>query len=335
MKTGEIPIAQLRRDGGTQIRAALDEDTVTEYAAIIREGGAMPPVLVVHDGKNHWVVDGFHRIEAALRAGKTRQIVESCEGTLETAILEACGANQRHGLRRSTADKRRAVETMLAHPVAKDWSLRRIADHIGVSHEMVATHRSKVSTVDASKVIADSVNSGITNDSPQSDGGEGAGAKTRGSNQAGSGDGEDQTRLSAPAPDEPCRTCHGVHGAPRCPGADEPPIDMLGLTAPADWLEGVAGTIAGLERISGALTALVGAAGAIGAAAPVVQAARQAVQQAGATVRALTPVMACAYCRDPGGKLGRRAKCSACGDLGWLTKEQAARVPPAMAKAVA
>ena len=311
MKTGTLAIANVRRDGGTQIRAALDENTVLEYTALIQAGVKLPPVGVYQDGPlsrgtKFWLWDGFHRIEAHARAGATRIEVEFRDGTLDDAILAACAANQAHGLRRTNADKRRAVETMLAHPIAKDWSARRIADHIGVTHAMVAEHRVKVSTVDTLSCVKEQDIKDLRRETPRDEG--------LADGDEGAGDG--------------CITVHD-----QVPAPDEPAIDMLGLKAPADWLEGVAALLAGLERINGALTALVGAAGSIGGPPPVVQAARQAVQQAGASVRALAPVMACVYCKDPGGGAGRRVKCSACGDLGWLTKEQAARVPPAMAKA--
>ena len=58
----------IRRDGGTQMRAALDVATVHEYHDLIRDaGGAWPfrdPVRLVHDGSDHWLVDGFHRLQA-------------------------------------------------------------------------------------------------------------------------------------------------------------------------------------------------------------------------------------------------------------------------------
>lgn len=60
-------------------------------------------------------------------------------GTLLDARLYAYGANQGHGLRRSSEDKRKAVLGMLAD--FSDWSDSRIARHVGVSDKTVAAHR--------------------------------------------------------------------------------------------------------------------------------------------------------------------------------------------------
>jgi hypothetical protein len=63
-------------------------------------------------------------------------------GTRDEALLAAATANRKHdqsGLRRTNADKRRAVEFVLRN--RGDWSDRRIADHVGVSHPLVASVR--------------------------------------------------------------------------------------------------------------------------------------------------------------------------------------------------
>jgi hypothetical protein len=67
--------------------------------------------------------------------------VEVWPGTLRDAILFAAGANDRHGLRRSREDKRRAVETLLADAEWAAWSDREIARRCAVSHPLVAAVR--------------------------------------------------------------------------------------------------------------------------------------------------------------------------------------------------
>lgn len=105
------------------------------------------------------------------------------------------------------------------------------------------------------------------------------------------------------------------------------PIAMHGIEAPDGWLDGVKATIDGLTTLDNKLRALVGQAGGLSATPAVSQAAREAIRQAGDRVRALIPVMACVYCRDPDGELLRAMNCSACGGEGTLTAEQAQRVP--------
>lgn len=136
-----IAIAKLRRDGGTQPRAMLDPSTVEVYADGVREGASFPPVVVFHDGTNHWLADGFHRTEAHAVAGESEIAADIRPGTQRDAILFACGANATHGLRRTTEDKRRAVILLLLDPEWSGWSDREIAGRAHVSHPFVAKLR--------------------------------------------------------------------------------------------------------------------------------------------------------------------------------------------------
>jgi hypothetical protein len=141
VKTFTAPIASIRRDGGTQIRAALDEATVAAYAQLLAEGGELPPVVVFDDEKTLWLADGFHRVESELRAGRKRISYFRHIGTQRDALLYAVGANATHGLPRSNADKRRAIEAMLADTEWATWTDRRIAAATHVGHELVARVR--------------------------------------------------------------------------------------------------------------------------------------------------------------------------------------------------
>lgn len=135
-----ILIESLRLDGDTQSRAAINQETVAEYAEAIEAGVALPPVIVYQDGLHRWLADGFHRVLAHQRIGcKTVDCVIRT-GTQTDAQMHAYGANQSHGLRRSNADKRKSVEGVLR--LNPDWSDRAIAAHVGVSHPMVAAIRS-------------------------------------------------------------------------------------------------------------------------------------------------------------------------------------------------
>jgi transposase-like protein len=136
-----LPLAEIRLDGGTQSRAALSPDTVSEYSALYRDGRALPPVTVFYDGTTYWLADGFHRCAGANEAGMDALPAEIQQGTQRDAILYSVGANTKHGLPRTNADKRRAVELLLRDDEWSQKSDRWIAERCGVHHETVAKWR--------------------------------------------------------------------------------------------------------------------------------------------------------------------------------------------------
>lgn len=132
-----IEISRIRIDGGTQPRVELDQSTVAEYRDAYKSGAKFPPVTLFFDGAQYWLADGFHRFAGARDAGLTEIYEEIQPGTLREAILYSLSANSRHGLRRSNADKRKAVQTLLDDPEWSQWSQSKIADACGVTREYV------------------------------------------------------------------------------------------------------------------------------------------------------------------------------------------------------
>ena len=66
------------------------------------------------------------------------------QGTRRDAILLSVGANAEHGLKRTNADKRRAVEMVLGDEEWRAWSDREIARRCAVSFHLVGTMRSEI-----------------------------------------------------------------------------------------------------------------------------------------------------------------------------------------------
>ena len=137
-----LPLRSIKTDHAIQQRARmLDSVIVAEYAEAVTAGSQFPPVIVFHDGTTHWLADGYHRLEAAEEAGKKSIAAEIRDGTKRDATLYACGANRDHGLRRSRADVRRAIETLLTDEEWAAWGDRKIAECVGTSHPTVASVR--------------------------------------------------------------------------------------------------------------------------------------------------------------------------------------------------
>lgn len=136
-----LALDRIRTDGGTQSRAELDQSALTAYAEEMGQGNPLPPVEVYFDGTAYWLADGFHRHAAARQARRTNIEALVHQGTQRDAILHSVGANSTHGVRRSNADKRRAVEKLLRDPEWVQWSDREIARRTHVDAKTVGTLR--------------------------------------------------------------------------------------------------------------------------------------------------------------------------------------------------
>ena len=139
-----LPIAEIRLDGGTQPRSALDFAAIDDYAEAMAAGAKFPPAVVFHDGEHYWLADGFHRLKAAFAAGFDALECELRQGTLEDAQWYSFSANKTNGLRRTNEDKQRAVKSALLHPRAADLSNCAIARHVGVDEATVRNWRAKL-----------------------------------------------------------------------------------------------------------------------------------------------------------------------------------------------
>ncbi len=139
-------VSTIRRDGGTQARVGNNEETVEAYAETMRDDRwkwtVENSVVVVKDPKGiHWLADGFHRVEAAQRAGRTIVWARVLKGDRRDAVLYAAGANATHGLRRTRADVRRAIEVLLRDEEWVKWSNAEIARKVRCSDKTVASVR--------------------------------------------------------------------------------------------------------------------------------------------------------------------------------------------------
>jgi hypothetical protein len=98
-----------------------------------------------YDGEKYWLADGFHRVAAAKKGECGEIVADVRSGTRRDAILYSVGANATHGLRRTNADKRRAVLTLLGDEEWSQWSDREIARRCGVSTPFASKLRSELS----------------------------------------------------------------------------------------------------------------------------------------------------------------------------------------------
>lgn len=147
-----ISLASIKTNGGTQMRAGLNESIVADYREAMQDNGwgEFPPVVTFYDGSIHWLADGFHRLAAyrliaASRGESTVPAVVKAGGQRD-AILHAASANANHGLRRTNADKRRAVEVLLRDAEWQQWSDQEIARRCAVDPKTVGNIRREMLT---------------------------------------------------------------------------------------------------------------------------------------------------------------------------------------------
>jgi hypothetical protein len=124
-----VPVESLRpsdspRLGGENI----------EYTRGLAESDARLPPIVVHRPTMR-VIDGMHRLRAAILRGERTIAVEFFEGDEKDAFVLAVKANNSHGLPLSAADRAAAAERIIAsHP---QWSDRAIASATGLAAKTV------------------------------------------------------------------------------------------------------------------------------------------------------------------------------------------------------
>lgn len=143
MSVKEIHVGKLIRSDQVQVRKNTDRMTVDKYAKHLLGKGDLDPVVAFRDPDTGdlYLSSGFHRVEAAIVAGKINGkatvSVEVREGTLRDAAIFACEANK-HGLPLDNHGKRTAVTRLLLDPECSTLTDREIARRVGVTHPYVA-----------------------------------------------------------------------------------------------------------------------------------------------------------------------------------------------------
>jgi len=127
-----------------QSRVEMNPALIDEYAAMMANGIEFDPVEGVQDDSGEMIIwDGTHRTEAARKAGQLLA-VRFRPGSRSEAEWLSLSANQKHGLRRGRADKRRVMRQALLHPKGAQLSNREIARHCGVDHKTVGRLRNEM-----------------------------------------------------------------------------------------------------------------------------------------------------------------------------------------------
>ncbi|GJF28113.1 hypothetical protein KNE206_08130 [Kitasatospora sp. NE20-6] len=112
-----------------------------EHVRLLADSEDDLPPIIVHRGTMR-VVDGMHRLKAAVLRGDREITVRFFEGSPDEAFVLAVRSNTGHGLPLSAADRRAAAVRILeSHP---QWSDRAVATAAGLAARTVAALRSRI-----------------------------------------------------------------------------------------------------------------------------------------------------------------------------------------------
>lgn len=131
-----VPAAGLQL-GDSPRTGGRDEEHIARLAEV---DGPLPPILVERHTMR--VIDGTHRLLAAVSKGQLTIEVEFFDGTSADAFLKAVEVNVAHGLPLSLADRRAAAKRIVtSHPYLSDRAIARTA---GLGAKAVAAIRRRV-----------------------------------------------------------------------------------------------------------------------------------------------------------------------------------------------
>ena len=91
-----LTLDEIRRDGGTQPRAAIDLKHVKLLEEQMEDGFTLEAIAVFYDGKSYWLADGFHRWQA--HHNRSEEVIACVihQGSRRDAVLYSVGANADH-----------------------------------------------------------------------------------------------------------------------------------------------------------------------------------------------------------------------------------------------
>jgi hypothetical protein len=139
-RLASLPVGRLDLSGSPRL-GGIEKQHVSALAQLAPS--TLPPVLV-HQ-RTLRVIDGVHRVHAAILRGDTTIAAELIDCDEVEVFIRAVQANSSHGLPLSLEDRRDAGRRILeTHP---QWSDRKIAKTVGLSPNTVGAIRRRLAGV--------------------------------------------------------------------------------------------------------------------------------------------------------------------------------------------
>lgn len=148
-KKETLKVTDLAIDPEIQSRVEEDERAIEDYSHTYKlDPAEMPPIVAFRDPEDPEVVrvaDGFQRYQAARASGQKEVEVQVHKGPRDQAILYAVGSNEKHGVRRTRADRRKALQMLAQLPGWASRSERDYAQALNVSRTALREAMGKTS----------------------------------------------------------------------------------------------------------------------------------------------------------------------------------------------
>lgn len=132
----DLPMLIRRNWLDTEMRVAINQLKVEQYAREIKDGANFPSPVVFIDPKDELirVGDGFHRILARKHNKDKVIIIDLRRGNRRDAFLYGIEVNrQQKGLPFSTGDLEKCIFTLLQDEETSQWTQSKIAQTVGSS----------------------------------------------------------------------------------------------------------------------------------------------------------------------------------------------------------
>lgn len=323
-----VPIDMVDPAPAVAVREKVNDQAVVEYAERDADGEKFAEPAWAVAWKDHpygykfFLADGRHRMLARQKNGAVTlecQVwhAKSKDAARDLAFKLACGANAFHGLRRTSADMRRAVELALLMPENAVLMDRPIARLVRVNTNMIRSVRDKLT---AEGRLTGHAASGEHRYSV-------ANPKFRGTPKA------DSSTLTA-ADTEDAPVYDGPAAAHDVVSVDGIVRDEKGRPVPENLLPVFVRQAWGRElgRLADRLTGLIEEAKADAAGPPADVAAIEEAATILTRAASELPAVVCSVCRGAGTFDNKRGnvteKCSRCkGQRGWLSRGEFSAIP--------
>jgi len=145
--TQSITLSQIKADIKDQVRSdGTDPQLVEQYTRLFSSEDSMPPVVLIADEEHYRILDGFHRVSAATRAGLQTIKAKILKG-LSTQQQEEyrLTCNLQHGKSASTKDRSTACKKLIENHFEDfvegyKFDTQGFADYYGFGKTAVAEH---------------------------------------------------------------------------------------------------------------------------------------------------------------------------------------------------